>query len=94
MKQSELIERVAIKGKMTKAEARRMVALIMGELESGVKEVRSNGSVTIPRLGTFRITSRAARMGRNPRTGAPMQIAAGKSLRLRPAANLRKAAGC
>ncbi|MEE8507331.1 MAG: HU family DNA-binding protein [Kiloniellales bacterium] len=94
MKQSELIERVATKGKMTKAEARRMVDLIMGELESGVKEVRGNGSVTIPRLGTFRITSRAARMGRNPRTGEPMHISAGKSLRLRPAANLRKAAGC
>ncbi len=94
MKQSELIERVAKKGKMTKAEARRMVDLIMGELESGVKEVRGNGSVTIPRLGTFRITSRAARMGRNPRTGEPMHISAGKSLRLRPAANLRKAAGC
>ncbi len=94
MKQSELIERVAMKGKMTKAEARRMVDLIMGELEMGVKEVRGNGSVTIPRLGTFRVTSRAARMGRNPRTGEPMRIRAGKSLRLRPAANLRKAAGC
>ena len=94
MKQSELIERIAKKGKMTKAEARRMVDLIMGELETGVKEVRSNGSVTIPRLGTFRITRRAARMGRNPRTGEPMHIRAGKSLRLRPAANLRKAAGC
>ncbi len=94
MKQSELIERVAMKGKMTKAEARCMVDLIMGELETGVKEVRGNGSVTIPRLGTFRITSRAARMGRNPRTGDPMHINAGKSLRLRPAANLRKAAGC
>ncbi len=94
MKQSELIERVAMKGKMTKAEARRMVDLIMGELEMGVKEVRGNGRVTIPRLGTFRVTSRAARMGRNPRTGEPMHISAGKSLRLRPAANLRKAAGC
>ncbi len=94
MKQSELIERVAMTGKMTKAEARRMVDLIMGELEMGVKEVRGNGSVSIPRLGTFRVTSRAARMGRNPRTGEPMHISAGKSLRLRPAANLRKAAGC
>jgi DNA-binding protein HU-beta len=94
MKQSELIERVAMKGKMTKAEARRMVDLVMGTLEHGVKEVRSNGSVTIPRVGTFRITNRSARMGRNPRTGEPMRIKASKSLRVRPAANLRKAAGC
>ncbi len=94
MKQSELIERVAMKGKMTKAESRRMVDLVMGELETGVKEVRSNGSVTIPRVGTFRITNRSARVGRNPRTGEPMRIGASKSLRMRPAANLRRAAGC
>ena len=94
MKQSELIERVANRGRMTKADARRMVDLVMGELEGGVKEVRGNGSVTIPRVGTFRITNRSARMGRNPRTGEPMRIKASKSLRMRPAANLRKAAGC
>ncbi len=94
MKQSELIERVAMKGKMTKADARRMVDLVMGELEHGIKEVRRNGRVTIPRVGTFRITNRSARMGRNPRTGEPMRIKASKSLRMRPAANLRKAAGC
>ncbi len=81
-------------GKTTKADARRMVDLVMGELEYGVKGVRSNGSVTIPRVGTFRITNRSARMGRNPRTGEPMRIKASKSLRMRPAANLRKAAGC
>ena len=94
MKQSELIERVAMKGQMTKAESRRMVDLVMGELEHGVREVRRNGSVTIPRVGTFRITNRSERMGRNPRTGEPMRIGPSKSLRMRPAANLRKAAGC
>ena len=94
MKQSELIERVAMKGQMTKAESRRMVDLVMGELEHGVREVRRNGSVTIPRVGTFRITNRSERMGRDPRTGEPMRIKASKSLRMRPAANLRKAAGC
>ncbi len=94
MKQSELIEQVAKKGKMTKAEARRMVDLVMGQLETVVKGVRSNGSVTIPRIGTFRITKRSGRMGRNPRTGEPLRIKASKSLRLRPSANLRKAAGC
>ena len=88
MKQSELIERVAKKARTTKAEARRMVDLVMCALESGVKEVRGNGSVSIPRVGTFRITSRSARMGRNPRTGEPMRIKASKSLRMRPAANL------
>jgi DNA-binding protein HU-beta len=94
MKQSELIEKVAKKGQITKADARWMIDLVMGELEAGVKEVRGNGSVSIPRVGTFRITNRSARMGRNPRTGEPMRIRASKSLRMRPASNLRKAAGC
>ena len=94
MKQTELIERVAKKGQMTKADARRIVDLVFGELETGVKQVRSSGTVSIPRLGTFRVSSRRARMGRNPQTGEPMKIRASKSLRMRPSANLRKAAGC
>ena len=94
MKQSELIERIAKKGQTSKAEAKRMVELVMGELEAGVMEAGRAGSATIPRLGTFRVTSRAERMGRNPRTGEPMRIKAGRSLRLRPSANLRRAAGC
>ncbi len=94
MKQSELIEKVAKAGNTSKAEARWMVDLVMGALETGVKEVRKDGSVSIPRLGTFRITNRSARTGRNPRTGESLRIKAGKSLRMRPAANLRKAAGC
>ncbi len=94
MKQSELIEKVAKTGNTSKVEARWMVDLVMGELETGVKQVRKDGSVFIPRLGTFRITKRSRRMGRNPRTGEPLRIRASKSLRLRPAANLRKAAGC
>ena len=94
MKQSELIEKVAKTGNTSKVEARWMVDLVMGALETGVKQVRKDGSVSIPRLGTFRITKRSGRMGRNPRTGEPLRIRASKSLRMRPAANLRKAAGC
>ena len=94
MKQSELIENVANAGNTSKVEASWIVDLVMRELETGVKQVRKDGSVSIPRLGTFRITSRSGRMGRNPRTGEPLHIRASKSLRLRPAANLRKAAGC
>ncbi len=52
MKQSELIGKVAKKGRMTKAEAGRMVDLVMGELETGVKQIRKDGSVSIPRLGS------------------------------------------
>ncbi|MEL7486823.1 MAG: HU family DNA-binding protein, partial [Pseudomonadota bacterium] len=45
-------------------------------------------------FGTFTITKRPARKGRNPRTGEQIKIKASKSLRFRPSTNLKSAAGC
>jgi len=94
MNQAELVERVAKKARISKAEAKRMVDIVFNEIEGGLKEVKKNGSAAIPRLGTFRVTKRAARKGRNPQTGEEIKIRASKSLRLKPAASLKKAAGC
>lgn len=47
--------------------------------------------VTITGFGTFGITHRAAREGRNPQTGEPMQIPAGKTPRFRPGTQLKRA---
>ena len=94
MSKAEFIERVAKKGKMSKAEAKRAVDLVFGEIESGLKKSKKEGKFTIGTLGTFSITKRKARMGRNPRTGEAIKIKASKSLRFKPAMNLKKAAGC
>jgi DNA-binding protein HU-beta len=95
MSKAEFIEKVANKGKMSKAEASRMVDLVFGEIESSLKSAKKNGGkTTIGTLGTFSITKRAARMGRNPQTGEPIKIKASKSLRFKPASNLKRAAGC
>ena len=94
MSKSEFIDRVANKGKMSKAEAKRAVELVFGEIESTLKDARKNGKVTIGTLGTFSVSKRGARMGRNPRTGEAIKIKASKSLRFKPAMNLKKAAGC
>ena len=94
MSKAEFIERVAKKGKMSKAEAKRAVDLVFGEIESGLKSSKKAGKFTIGTLGTFSITKRKARMGRNPRTGESIKIKASKSLRFKPAMNLKKAAGC
>ncbi len=94
MSKAEFIERVAKKGKMSKAEAKRAVELVFGEIEAGLKASKKKGKYTIGTLGTFTITKRAARMGRNPRTGEAIKIKASKSLRFKPAMNLKKAAGC
>ena len=94
MSKADFIERVSKKGKLSKAEAKRTVELVFGEVESGVKGSKKEGRYTIGTLGTFSIHKRSARKGRNPRTGEPIKIKASKSLRFKPAANLKRAAGC
>ena len=94
MSKTVFIERVAKTGDLSKAEAKRAVELVFGEIETSIKEAKKSGRCTIGTLGTFTITKRKARTGRNPRTGEPIKIKASKSLRFRPAMNLKKAAGC
>jgi DNA-binding protein HU-beta len=94
MSKSAFIDQVAKKGKVSRAEAKRMVELVFGELEAGLKSAKKEGKYTVGTFGTFSVVKRAARKGRNPRTGEPIKIKASKSLRFRPASNLRKAAGC
>ena len=94
MSRAAFIENVAKKGKMSKAEAKRTVDLVLGEIEAGVKRSKKEGRYTIGNFGTFTVTKRPARKGRNPRTGEPIRIKASKVLKFKPAAQLKKAAGC
>tara|TARA_R110002167_G_scaffold51710_3_gene149753 strand:- start:514 stop:798 length:285 start_codon:yes stop_codon:yes gene_type:complete len=94
MSKAALIERVANKGKLSKAEAGRVVDLVFGEIEAGLKASKKEGKYTIGTFGTFSVTKRAARKGRNPQTGEPIKIKASKVLKFRPAMSLKKAAGC
>ena len=95
MSKAAFIEQVATKGDLSKAEAKRMVDLVVGEIEVSLKRAKRNGGkVSIGSLGIFTIAKRAARMGRNPQTGEPIKIKASKKLRFRPAMNLKRAAGC
>ncbi len=95
MSKAAFIEQVAAKGDLSKAEAKRMVDLVVGELETSLKKAKRNGGkVSIGSLGIFTIAKRAARMGRNPQTGEAIKIKASKALRFRPAMNLKRAAGC
>lgn len=93
MSKADFIANVADAGDMTNAEAKRMVELVFGEIENGLKKSKKEGKYTIGTLGTFTVTKRPARKGRNPRTGEEIKIKASKSLRFRPASNLKVAAG-
>ena len=94
MSKAAFIENVAKKGKMSKADAKRAVELVFGEIESGLKKSKKAGKYTVGTFGTFAVSKRKARKGRNPQTGEAIRIKASKVLKFKPAANLRKAAGC
>lgn len=94
MSKAEFIEGVAKRGKMSKAEAKRAVELVFDEIEAGLKKTKTSEKYTIGTFGTFAISKRKARMGRNPQTGEAIKIKASKSLRFKPASQLKRAAGC
>ena len=93
MSRAAFIENVAKKGNMSKAEAKRMVDLVLGEIGTGLKKSKKEGRYTIGNFGTFTITRRRARKGRNPQTGEAIRIKASRVLKFRPAAALKRAAG-
>jgi len=94
MSKSDLIAQVAIAGDMSTAEAKRMVNLVFGEIENGLRRARKDGKYSIASFGVFTISKRAARLGRDPRNGEEIRIAASRTLRFRPSSSLKAAAGC
>ena len=73
MNKAELIDSVAAEANLSKADAGRAVDAIVDSISSAL----SNGQqVSVVGFGTFSVKHRAARSGRNPRTGETIQIAA------------------
>ena len=54
-------------------------------------ELANGGKVQIPGFGTFSVSFRAARKGRNPQTGAPIDIAASKGAKFKAGKGLKDA---
>lgn len=73
MTKTELIEFIAEKADLTKADAGRAVDAMMEGITKGLKE---EGKVTLVGFGTFAAKKREARTGRNPQTGEAVEIAA------------------
>jgi DNA-binding protein HU-beta len=85
---SDLIEFIALQADISKASATRALdAAIAGVVQS----LRQGDSVTLTGLGTLTVVTRAPRTGRNPRTGAPIQIKKARVPRFRPAQALKDA---
>ena len=73
MNKQELIDAVASASGLSKAAAGRAVNALTASV---TKSLKKGESVTLIGFGTFKVSKRAARNGRNPRTGATIKIAA------------------
>ncbi len=76
MNKTELIERLAARSGRSRNET---AAALDDLLETITEVLRQGEDVTLTGFGTFHVKQRAARMGRNPRTGESVAIAASKS---------------
>jgi DNA-binding protein HU-beta len=86
MNKSELIDHIATQADISKAAAGRALEAMLGGVQSTLKKGRS---VSLVGFGTFSVTRRAARSGRNPRTGEAIKIKASKVPKFRPGKALR-----
>lgn len=75
MNKSELIEAIAASADIPKAAAGRALDAVVATITS---ELNKGEQVALVGFGTFSVKDRAARTGRNPQTGAEIQIAAAK----------------
>jgi DNA-binding protein HU-beta len=88
MNKTELIEHIAKHADISKAAAGRALEATIGAVRTTLKK---GGTVALVGFGTFAVTKRAARTGRNPRTGAAIKIKSAKVPKFRPGKALKDA---
>ena len=76
MNKTEMIAAIADKADLSKADAGRAVDAMFEVIGKALKK---KDKVSLVGLGTFMLRERAARTGRNPKTGAPLKIKASKT---------------
>jgi DNA-binding protein HU-beta len=85
---SELVDKVASASDLSNAQAQKVVDAFIDTVQSAVAQ---GDKVTLPGFGAWSRTERKARMGRNPRTGEPVQIAASKGVKFTAGAGFKSA---
>jgi len=86
MNRKELIDALAAKTDSTKADAERSVAALIDIISGTLKK---GESLTLVGFGTFEVRKRAARIGRNPKTGEELKIKAAKVPAFKAGATLK-----
>lgn len=88
MTKTEFVARIAEKTGSTKADAEKGVNAF---LEAVTEALRSGDKVSFAGFGSFEVTERAAREGRNPQTGETMQLKASKAPKFKAGKVLKEA---
>ena len=80
MTKADLIKVVTKEAKITGQQATKVVSSVTGAI---TKEMKKGGRISLPGFGTFSVSKRKARTGRNPRTGQEIKIPASKIVRFK-----------
>ena len=88
MNKSQLIDAVAKSAELTKTQATQSVDAVLDAIRLGLEE---DGDVALSGFGTFGVSERGARTGRNPRTGGTITIAASRAVKFKAGKALKDA---
>ncbi len=88
MNREQIIERIAKDAKVSKAQANRALKSTFDSITTSLKKGKK---VSFVGFGTFSVSKRKARTGRNPQTGESIKIAATKVPKFKPGMKLRDA---
>ncbi len=88
MNKSELIDAIASNSGVTKADASRVLETFMMTVTQALKK---GDQVVLPGFGSFSTGNRSARTGRNPQTGATIQIKASRVAKFKAGKSLKEA---
>jgi DNA-binding protein HU-beta len=87
MNKSELVDAMASHSGLTKADSKKALEAFMATTEGALK---NDDKISLVGFGSFSISKRAARVGRNPQTGKEIQIAAKNVIKFKAGADLSK----
>lgn len=88
MNKAQLIDAISEKAGLTKADAKKALDAFV---ESTTDALKNGDRVALIGFGSFAVSTRSARTGRNPQSGAPIQIAEKKVVKFKPGAELTDA---
>ena len=86
-KKSELVAIIAERAELTKKKADEVLDIVV---ETVIEALKEGDSVALAGLGTLSVGDRAARNGRNPRTGEAIKIAASKCIKFRQSSKIKQ----